>query len=100
MPFAIRNPTLPSCHLDFMHFRRYLVAEDVESIRLADVRHADDAVIEAQLCQVGELVYRLLRRYTAVRAIAGDVDPIKAGLLDLLVGAVLGVAVLSQDVEP
>ena len=89
----------PSRHLDLMHFRYYFIAEDVEGVGIADVRHTDNAVIETQLREMAELVYGLLGRYAAVRTVAGDVDPVQAGLLDLLVWAVFGFAVPSQHVE-
>src|SRR5437660_676700 len=101
MVHALRTTyyALPSRHFDLLYFRHDFVTEDVESIRIAYVAEADDALVEAEVGQIAEAIHHLLHRHAALGPIARDVNVVQTGFLDLFIGPVLSLAVSAQYVE-
>src|SRR5712691_6503088 len=75
------------------------VASDVlQRLGTIDVRHVEDRLIDAGLAELAEALDRLRRLEPAlVVAVRRHPECAKRGLLDLVVGAPLAVAMLAED---
>src|SRR5207237_881887 len=93
------RPSSPPGDPDLMDGRHHLVAERVEGVGLAHVAQADDALVDAHLGKVAELVDGLLRRYTLFTAAASHHDMAEGGFLNFLVRTAFLFAVAAQHVQ-